>query len=329
MDRRTCLSTFGRSLIAAPLAAGAEQPGKVFRIGILSNVPLSDPQGARVWGAFIEGLRDLGYVEGRNITIEHRSSEGKYERLPELAAELVRLRVDVIVVPATRNVVVARQATRTIPIVMAGTADAVGFGLVASLARPGGNVTGISTLGPEIVGKQLALLKEIGPGMSRVAILGNPANDGYARVLEELKLAAKSLGMSLPILNARRPDDFEPAFTAATREHAGALFVFTDGMFLLHRTQIVELAAKHRLPAMYGTSEFVDPGGLMAYGPSMSDGFRRAATYVDKILKGAKPGDLPIEQPTKFELAINLKTAKTLGLAIPSSLLLRADHVIE
>jgi putative ABC transport system substrate-binding protein len=282
-----------------------------------------------VWGAFIEGLRDLGYVEGRNITIEHRSSEGKYERLPDLAAELIRLKVDVIVVPATRNVVVARQATRTIPIVMAGTADAVGFGLVASLARPGGNVTGISTLGPEVVGKQLALLKEIGPRISRVAILGNPANDGYARVLEELKPVARSLGMSVQILNARRPDDFEPAFTAATREHAGALFVFTDGMFLLHRTRIVELAAKHQLPAMYGTSEFVDPGGLMAYGPSMPDGFRRAATYVDKILKGAKPGDLPVEQPTKFELAINLKTAKTLGLTIPPSLLLRADRVVE
>jgi ABC-type uncharacterized transport system substrate-binding protein len=317
------------SVVAAPLATGEEQPRKVFRIGILSNVPISDLHGGRVWVAFIDGLRDLGYVEGRNITIEHRSSEGNYDRLPELAAELVRLKVDVIVVPATRNVIVAKQATQTIPIVMAGTADAVGFGLVTSLARPGGNVTGISTLGPEIVGKQLALLKEISPRVSRVAVLGNPANDGYARVLEELTPAAKSLGMSLQILNARRPDDLAPAFAAATREHAGALFVFTDGMFLLHRKRIIDLAAKHRMPTMYGTSEFADYGGLVSYGPSMSDGFRRAATYVDKILKGAKPGDLPIEQPTKFELVINVKTAKALGLTIPPSVLGRADQVIE
>jgi len=318
------------SLTLATLAVGAQSAGKVWRIGILSNVPLTDPEGARLWGAFIQGLRDLGYVEGQNITIEHRSSEGKFERLPDLAAELVRLKVDVIVTPALHNALAAKQATRTIPIVMASSGDPVGSGLVASLARPGGNVTGLSALGFEIVGKQLELLKEIVPRVSRVAVLGNPTSqEVYPLWLGQVKVAARSLGVQLQILEARGPDDFEKAFAAMTRERAGALFVLGDGMFLLHRTRIAELAAKHRLPAMYPVRGFVDAGGLIVYGPSPRDNFRRAATYVDRILKGAKPADLPVEQPTKFELVINLKTATALGLTIPQSLLIRADQVIE
>jgi putative ABC transport system substrate-binding protein len=314
------------ALLAAPLAASAEQ---VFRIGILGNVPLTDPEGSRNWGAFIQGLRDLGYVEGRNITIEHRSSEGHYERLPELAAELARLKVDVIVVPASQNAFAAKQATRTIPIVMTGDPDPVGAGLVVSLARPGGNVTGLSMLSPEMVGKELELLKEIVPRVSRVAILVNPTNPTQTLWLGHAKVAARTLGVELQALEARGPDNFERAFAAMTRERAGALFVVADGMFLLHRTRIVGLAAKHRLPAMYALRGFVDAGGLVVYGASLSDNSRRAATYVDKILKGANPADLPIEQPTKLELVINLKTAKALGLTIPPSVLLRADEVIQ
>ncbi len=325
--RAVLLVTLG--LLAAPLAAPAEQPGKVFRIGILGNVPLTDPEGARLWGAFIQGLRDLGYVEGQNIMIEHRYSEGKYERLPDLAADLVRLKVDVIVAPATNPVLAAKQATRTIPIVMTGSEDAVGSGLVASLARPGGNVTGLSTLAPEIVGKQLELLKEIVPRVSRVAVLWNPTNRVHPLSLGEAKVAARSLGVQLQILEARGPEEFESAFATMTRERASALLVLHDGMFLLHPTRIADLAAKSRLPAMYQLREHVDAGGLMVYGPSLRDNFRRAATYVDKILKGAKPADLPVEQPTKFELVINLKTAKALGLTIPRSILIRADEVIR
>ena len=329
ITRRVFVGALAGGIVAAPLAAEAQQAGKVYRIGILANVPLTDSQGARLWGAFIQGLRELGYVEGKNITIEWRFSEGKYERLPELAADLARLKVDVIVAPATQNVAVAKQATGTIPIVMTGSGDPVGSGLVVSLARPGGNVTGLSVLAPEIVGKQLELLKEIVPKVSRVAVLWNPTNTSHPLLLREAKVAARSLGVQLHILEARGPEEVESAFATMTRERAGALLVPTDGMFLLHRARIAELAAKHRLPAMYGLREFVDAGGLMVYGASLRDSFRRAATYVDKILKGAKPGDLPVEQPTKFELIINLKTAKALGLTIPQSLLLRADEVIQ
>jgi putative ABC transport system substrate-binding protein len=329
IDRRTFLAGTGAVLLAAPLAAGAQQAGKVYRIGILANVPLADPEGARLWGAFIQGLRELGYVEGKNITIEWRFSGGKYERLPELAADLVRLKVDVIVAPATQNVAVAKQATGTIPIVMTGSGDPVGSGLVVSLARPGGNVTGLAVLSTEIVGKQLELLKEMVPKVSRVAILWNPTNPPHRRALEAAKIAAHSLGIQLDALEAQRPDDLERAFAAMTRERAGALLVLRDGMFLLHSKRIVDLAAKSRLPAMSEGKDELANGGLMAYGPSLSESFRRAATYVDKILKGAKPADLPVEQPTKFELVINLKTAKALGLTIPQSLLARADEVIQ
>jgi len=251
------------------------------------------------------------------------------ERLPELAAELVRLKVDVIVAPAGQNVVAAQRATRTIPIVMSGLTDPVETGLVASLARPGGNVTGLSGFSTEIVGKQLELLKEMAPKVSRVAILWNPANQSHPLLLREAEAAARLLRVQLQTLEVRGPDDFETAFAAVTRERAGALLVAADGMFLLHRARIADLAAKTRLPAMYGLREYVDAGGLVVYGPSLRENFRRAATYVDKILKGAKPADLPVEQPTRFELVINLKTAKALGLTIPPSLLQRADEVIE
>jgi putative ABC transport system substrate-binding protein len=316
-------------LLAAPFAADAQQPGRIYRIGILGNVPLTDPGGARLWGAFIQGLRDLGYVEGRNITIEHLSSEGKYEKLPALAAELVRRKVDVIVAPAAQNVVAAKQATRTIPIVMASVGDPVGDGLVASLAHPGGNVTGTSFLTSAMIGKQLELLKQIAPRETRLAVLVNPANPGHLLALEEAKVAAHSLGVQLQAPEARGPNDFERAFAAMTREHAGALFVPWDGTFLLHLVRITQLAAKTRLPAMYGQRGYVDAGGLACYGPSASESFRGAAAYVDKIFRGARPGDLPVEQPTKFEFVINLKTARALGLSMPSSLLQRADQVIE
>ena len=325
--RRTFLGTLAGGLLAAPLAAGAQQAGKVSRIGILANLRVTDAEGEYLWGDFIQGLRALGYVEGQNITIEWRVSEGRYERLPDLAAELVRLKVDVIVVPADQNALAARQATRTIPIVMIG--DPVGSGLVAGLARPGGNITGLSNVvGPEIAGKQMELLKAMVPEVSRVAILWNPGNPQHAGWLKEAGIVARSLKVQVRELDARGPDDFEKAFAAMTRERAGAVLILGDGMFILHQRRIVDLAAKSRLPTM-ASKRAVIAGALMSYGASGPEYFRRAATYVDKILKGAKPADLPIERPTKYELVINLKTAKALGLKVPSSLLQRADQVIE
>ena len=330
MDRRAFIGALTAGLLAAPLAAEGQQSGRVFRIGILANVPLTGPESAGLWGAFIQGLRELGYVEGQNIRIESLSSDGNYERLPDLAAELVRLKVDVIVVPAPQNALAAKKATRTIPIVMASGGDPVAEGLVASLARPGGNITGLSgTAGPEIGGKRLGLLKEAVPKASRMAFLSNPANKSSAASLGETKKAARSLKVQLQILEAREPSELERAFAAMRRERAGALLVLNDGMFLIHRTQITLLAAKQGLPTMFGGREYVDAGGLMSYAASGRDNFRRAAIYVYKILKGAKPGDLPIEQPTKFELVVTLKAAKALGLTIPQSLLQRADEVIQ
>ena len=330
MDRRRFLLASLAGALVGPLAAGAQQAGKVYRIGILGNVPLTDPEGANLWGAFIQGLRELGYVEGQNITIEHRSSEGKYERLQALAADLVRVKVDLIVVPTGQNAVAAQRTTRTIPIVAASLGgDPVRTGLIASFARPGGNITGLSFAGPELAGKQIELLKNIVPSAARVAVLVNPTNGSHSAWLREANAATRSLRVRLQALEARTRDQFDGAFAAMTKESAGALLVLPDGMFLLHRAKIADLAAKHRVPAMYGLREHVQAGGLAFYGTSLRDSFRRAATYVDKILKGANPGDLPIEQPTKFELVINLKTAKALGLAIPPSLLARADQVIE
>ena len=326
INRRALVSTVIGGLIAAPLAAGAQQSGRVFRIGILANLRRSQTD---LWEFFLQGLRDLGWVEGQNITIEWWVSEGKYERLGALAAEIVSAKVDVIVVPANQNAVAAQQATRTIRIVMIGVTDPVGSGLVASFAHPGGNITGLAAaVGPEIGGKWLELLKAAVPRVSRVAILWNPGNPASALQLKEARTAAQSLKVQVQVLEARGPDDFGSAFAAMSRERAGAILVIGDGMFSLHQARLADLVVKSRLPTM-GPRNIVTTGGLMSYQTSQPELWRRAATYVDKILKGAKPGDLPIEQPAKFDLTINLKTAKALGLTIPPSLVQRADEVIE
>jgi putative ABC transport system substrate-binding protein len=280
--------------------------------------------------AFRQGLRELGWVEGQNIVIDYRFAEGRFDRLPDLAAELVRLKVDIIVAATTPAAAAAKKATETIPIVMISVGDPVGLGLIASLARPGGNATGLSySVGLETIGKGLELLKETVPKVRRVAILSNPANPFQPLAISEVNVAARSLGLQLQLLEARGPNDFDGAFAAMATERVGALLVVADSMFLLHRTRLADLAARSRLPAAYGTRENVEAGGLMSYGASVRDLYRRSAAYVDKILKGAKPGDLPVEQPTKFELVINLKAAKALGLTIPPSVLGRADEVIQ
>ena len=316
--------------ISSAVAAEAQQAAKIARIGYLSLNRAASPH---LTETFLHGLRDLGYVEGRNIVIEYRDAEGKVERFPALAAELVTLKVDVIVTAGgTPAALAAKQATRTLPIVFAGVGDAVTDGLVTSLARPGGNVTGASVLAPELVVKCLEQLKQAVPGVSRVAVLWHPGFLPERTERDRLKgaeAAARSLGVRLQFVEARGPADFDRAFSDMTRARAGALTVFSSNMFFGERRRLVDLAAKNRLPAVYTLREFVDAGGLMAYGPNAADLFRRAAVYVDKILKGAKPGDLPVEQPTKFELVINLKTAKALGLTIPPSVLARADQVVE
>jgi putative ABC transport system substrate-binding protein len=309
------------------LTGQTQQTGKVYRLGILGNIPLTDPEGARVWGAFIQSLRELGYVEGQNLIVEHLSTKGRAERVPALAAELVRWKPDVIVAPNNLNARAARETTQTIPIVVPTLAES--SGLIASLAHPGGNVTGLTLLAPEMTGKQLELLKEIVPRLSRVAVLWNPVNRSTQTLVDQARGAARTLGLQLQVLEARRAEDIESAFAAMSRERAGALLLLPDAMFILQRIRIADLAARAHLPVMHAQSEHMSAGGLAFYGPSMADNFRRAATYVDKVLKGAKPADLPVEQPTKFELVINLKTAKALGLTIPPSLLARADQVIE
>jgi putative tryptophan/tyrosine transport system substrate-binding protein len=277
---------------------------------------------------FRRGLRDLGYIEGKNILIEYRYVEGVAE-FPNLIAELVRLKVDVIVVPNTAGAQAAKNATTTIPVIFTSVGDPVGTGVVASLARPGGNITGLSNLSPELSGKQLELLKEAFPKISHVAALSETANPGNAASLGEMKVAAEALRVTLQRLEVRGPDDFEPAFSAIKRERASALIVLRNNLIRTHLAQIVGLAIKSRLPALYPDSFSTDAGGLMSYGPKPSEHFRRVAIYVDKILKGAKPADLPVEQPTKFELVINLKTAKQIGLTIPPEVLYRADKVIR
>jgi len=320
------------ALLVAPLAAEAQEAGKVARIGFLGTGSSSDMSDmSRPVGAFRQGLRELGWVEGQNIVVDYRFAEGRSDRLPELAAELVRLKVDIIVAVAAIGAAAAKNATETIPIVMiSGGLDPVGLGLVASLARPGGNVTGSSySVGPEIFGKGLELLKEALPKVRRIAILSNPANPNQPLFIREVKAAARSLGVQLQLLEARGHNEFDGAFAAMAKERVGALLVVADTVFNLHRTRLADLAGRSRLPAAYGNREFVEDGGLMSYGPSFRDLFRRSATFVDKILKGAKPGDVPVEQPTKFELVINLKTAKALRLTIPEALLQRADEVIQ
>jgi putative ABC transport system substrate-binding protein len=329
VHRRAFIGTVAGGLLAAPLAAGAQQAEKGARVGFLAT---SLATGPHLTEAFRQGLRDLGYVEGRNVVIEYRDAQGKIERLPALAAELVALKVDVIVAPNTPAALAAKQATRTLPIVFVGAGEPVASGLVTSLARPGGNVTGLSVVSPELVGKWLELLTQAVPEVSRVAVLRQPgAMDEQTEkdMLKGAEVAARALGVRLQFVEARSPADFERAFSDMTRERAGALTVRPAPMFVSGRRRLVDLAAKNRLPAVYPWREFVDAGGLMAYGPNLADLYRRAAPYVDRILKGAKPGNLPVEQPTKFELVINLKTAKALGLTIPPSLLQRADQVIE
>jgi putative ABC transport system substrate-binding protein len=330
MNRRNAgLALLGLlALGAAPLAAEAQQAGKVYRIGYLSAPTRASVENGLQ--AFLRALRELGWVEGQNLIIEYRWAEGKVERLPDLAAELVRRKVDLIVAPAGSAALAAKNATSSIPIVMIFPSDPVEMGLVASLSRPGGNITGTTfTPGPEIFGKQLQILKEAIPHVSRVAILWNPADPSFALQMRELEGAARSLRIRLQHVEARGPEEFASAFAAMARERADALLVNGTSTFLAHRATLAELAVKGRLPTMYSFRENVEAGGLMAYAVNMADFVGRAAVYVDKILKGAKPADLPVEQPTKFELVINLKTAKALGLTIPQSLLLRADEVIQ
>jgi len=329
MDRRTFIGSVVGGLLAAPFACRAQTPMAVPRIGYLTGAySCTGPVSSRE--AFWRGLNALGYFEGRNIAIECRSAEGKFDRLSDLAAELVRLKVDVIVAAGGETVArAARQASQTIPIVMTNVADPVQTGLVASLPRPGGNVTGLVTVSPELSGKRLELLKQTFPKISRVAVLTNPANPEQEPRMKELKAAAQAQRVQLLILEVRGPSDFSSAFSTLTKLNADALLPLGDPVINSYQNQIVEFAAKSRLPAIYHRLEFVEAGGLMSYGPSYNDLFRRSAAYVDKILKGAKPGDLPVEQPTKFELVINLKTAKVLGFTIPQSLLLRADEVIQ
>jgi putative tryptophan/tyrosine transport system substrate-binding protein len=312
--------------LLAPLAAEA-QAGKMYRIAFLATA--SGQSQAYQVDALRAGLHDLGYLEGKNIVIEYRWAEGKYDRLPDLAAELVRLKVDVIVTGGTQSTQAAMKATTTIPIVMVGTGDPLRSGLVASLARPGGNVTGSTQLGAEVAGKRLQILKDIVPNVSRVAFLWNRANVSHMPYFNELQAAARGLRLTLQSVEVQEPHEFEKAFAGMMRERPDALIVTADGTHQLRQASIVDFAAKRRLPVMYQLKEYVEAGGLMSYGTSITDIYRHAAIYVDKILKGAKPADLPVEQPTKFDLVINLKTAKALGLTIPQSVLLRADQVIE
>jgi putative ABC transport system substrate-binding protein len=299
------------AVLVVPLAGEAQQAASLPLIGSLAPASPSDPRITRFNEALRQGLRELGYVEGQNIAIEFRWAEGQYDRLPGLAAELVRLKVNVIVAGGPSAIQAAKQATETIPIVMMAVADPVAAGFVASLARPGGNITGISNMLPELVGKQLELFKEVLPKVSRVALLGNPANPNYVPLLRHAQEAARALGVRLQPLEAQDLSEIDSAFAAITTGRAGAVVVLTDTMLLDHRTRIADHAVRRRLPTVFAVSEFAEAGGLLAYGPSLADGFRRAATYVDKILKGAKPADLPVEQPTKFELVINLKSPTT------------------
>jgi putative ABC transport system substrate-binding protein len=329
MNRRDVVVTLlALSAAVAPLAGGALEPGKVYRIGYLSTPTRESVE--RGLEAFLRKLRELGWVDGQNLSVEYRWAQGDVERLPDLAADLVRQKVDVIVAPAGSAALAAKNATSSIPIVMIFPSDPVETGLVASLREPGGNITGTTfTPGPEIFGRQLQILKESVPGISRVAILSNPADPSFALQVREVEAAARSLRINLRHVAARGPEEFESAFAEMARVRADALLVNGTSTFLAHRIRLAELAVKGRLPTMYSFRESVEAGGLMAYAVNMADFVGRAAVYVDKILKGAKPGSLPIEQPTKFELVINLKTAKDLGIDIPQSVLARADHLIQ
>jgi ABC-type uncharacterized transport system substrate-binding protein len=325
-NRREFITLLGGAAAAWPLAASAQQSGKLPTIGFLGQ---STRSATSEWtAAFVQRLRELGWIDGRNVAIEYRWGEGRNERFAEIAAEFVRLKVDVLVTAGTPQVLAAKQATSVIPIVFAVAGDPVGTGLVASLARPGGNVTGLATLAADLAGKRLELLREVVPGLGRLAILGNVGNPLSVLELGEVQAAARTLGLEVHTLEIRRAQDIAPAFEAL-KGHADALYVCIDGLVNTNRIRINTSALGARLPTMHGARDYVEAGGLMSYGPNYPDLFRRSADYVDKILHGAKPGDIPVELPTKFDLIINLTTAKTLGLEVPPTLLARADEVIE
>jgi putative ABC transport system substrate-binding protein len=328
ISRAAFAAVFALCLLAAPLVAEAQSGAKVYRVAYLGNS--SAALESETVSAFRQGLRDLNYVEGKNLTIEYRWAEGRYDRFPSLVAEAVQLKVDVIVTAGTPAILAAKNGTRTIPIVMAAIGDPIAAGVVPSLARPGGNITGSASMTPEIDGKRLELLKEMVPGVSRVAVMWNPTNPNNADRIAQIQAAAKTLRLTLePIVGAGDSRALERAFETIAAARTDALIMESDRVLLAHRAQIVEFTAKRRLPALYPYRDFVRAGGLASYEPNYPAMFRRAATYVDKILKGAKPADLPIEQPTTFELVINLKAAQDLRLTIPQSLLLRADEVIQ
>jgi putative ABC transport system substrate-binding protein len=327
MNRRTFLCGLTLGTLSAPLATEPQQAARVAQIGLLSSFSPSD---TAAWHqAFRQGLRDLGWIEGRNLNIEYRYAEGRIDRLPGLAADLVRLKVDLIVTSVTPDALAAKNATQNIPIVMAAAGDVTVTGLVESLARPGGNITGLSQMNPELAGKRLELLREIVPNLTRVAVLWNPEDRISALTWKEIQLPARGWGIELHSLEVRTSSDIDRAFEGATRVRSGALAIMPSPVFVTNLRRLADLAMRNRLPSIFHVPDYVVAGGLVTYGPNRSDLFRRAATYVDRILKGAKPSDLPVEQPTKFELLINLKTAKALGLTIPLTLLQRADQVIQ
>ena len=324
--RREFITLLGGTA-AWPLAARAQQAGKVHRIGVLETI--STTLNVANFYALREGLRQLGYAEGQNLVIEYRSADGRDDRFPGLARELLALKVDVIVTRGTPAAKAVKNATSTVPVVMMASGDPVGVGLVTSLARPGGNITGLSAIVGELSPKRLELIREIVPGLARIAVLANTSNDAVRRDWARIETAARSLGVQSQLLDLRESDALGPTFDDASARRADALVVVIDAITQANQQRIVDLAMKHRLPAIYSSREFVDAGGLISYGVSYPDLYRRAATYVDKILKGTKPADLPVEQPTKLELVINLKTAKALGLELPATVLARADEVIE
>ena len=329
MNRRETIMALA-ALGAVPRTTAAQQPARIARIGYAASDLGRGP--VHLLEAFRQGLRDLGYVEGRNVVIEFRDAAGKLERLPALAAELVALKVDVIFAPGTQHVQAAKQATATIPVVFADVDDPVARGFVANLARPGGNITGLANLNTDLVGKWLELLKQAVPRVNHVAFLWQPGSlpeRAREEIAKRAEVATRALGVRLQFVEVRGPEDFDRAFSDMARARVDALIVWGGSMMILERRRVAELVAKNRLPATYPMREFVDAGGLMCYAPNVADNFRRAAGYVDKILKGAKPADLPVEQSSKFELVINLKTANALGLTVPPSLLQRADRVIE
>jgi putative ABC transport system substrate-binding protein len=327
--RREWLIALGAGALTAPLGCFAQQQTKVWRVGFLASRHVDFVDSDYYYGPFRQGMRELGYVEGKNVVIEWRSAEGQFERLPGLATELLNLKVDVIVTAGTPATRAAQKVTTTIPIVMGSVADPVDNGFIKSLAQPAGNITGSSSMAGDVSPKQLEILLDMVPKLSRVALLVNPSNTANIRSLGIVQVAGQKLGVTILRADARTPQEIDNAFSWIRQQNAGALMMWSEPFFLQQKTQIAELTAKHRLPAMAGDRIYSEAGVLMSYGPNIADQYRRAATYVDRILKGAKPADLPVEQPTKFELVINRKTARALGLTVPQTLLLRADKVIE